>query len=106
MTSGFEVSSDVLRRFGDVLDEQALRLGQIQRCLADVHVGSDAFGHLPSAAALWQQYDTHAQEESQNLGEAAGLLQDSKDDLTRNAADYDETEQHVTDMHQNVMRTM
>jgi uncharacterized protein YukE len=106
MADGYQIDPAVLRRFAQVADEQAHKLDQIHRALAGIRVDRDAFGRLPASGDLHREYTAHAQAEVDNCGEAGPLLRETGDALVRTADNYEQTEQHITELHHAVLRAL
>ncbi|MBS2964229.1 hypothetical protein KGA66_14310 [Actinocrinis puniceicyclus] len=104
MADGYQLDPAVLRRFAQVVGEQAQRLDGIHRALADVRIEGDAFGRLPASGDLHREYIAHAQAEVDDSGEAGPLLRETGDGLARTADNYERTEQYVTGLHRAVLR--
>jgi len=106
MADGYQIDLAVLRNFAQVADEQAQKLDRIHQALAGVQIDGDAFGMLPASSALHTEYTAHTQAEVDNTGEASALLRETGDGLVQTADNYEQTEQHVAELHHVVLRTL
>jgi hypothetical protein len=104
MAGGYQIDPAALRKYVQVVDQQAQKLDQIHRTLAGVQVDGDAFGKLPASGDLQREYTSHAQAEVDNSGEAVQLTQGTGDGLVQTADNYEQTEQRVAEMHQAILR--
>jgi uncharacterized protein YukE len=106
MADGYRIDPAALRKFVEVMDQQAQKLDQIHQTLAGVQVDGDAFGMLPASGDLHREYTSHAQAEVDNSGEAVQLMQETGNGLVQTADNYAQTEQRVAEMHHAILRAM
>ena len=106
MADGYQIDPALLRNFAHVAAEQAQKLDQIHATLAGVQIDGDAFGLLPASSSLHSEYTVHAQAEVDNTSEASALLRATGDGLAQSADNYEQTEQHIAELHHAVLRVL
>lgn len=106
MARGYQIEPSILRKYVQVMDQQAHILDQIHQTLAGVQVDGDSFGMLPASGDLHREYASHAQAEVDNSGEAVQLMQETGNGLVQTADNYEQTEQDIAEMHYAILRAM
>jgi uncharacterized protein YukE len=102
LAGGFQIDPAALRGFAQAAEDQGQQLEQIHQTLSAVQIDADAFGLLPASHDLYSAYTEHAQAEVENTAEAAELLHETGGGLEQTAANYEETENAVTELHRSM----
>ncbi len=94
--SGFRVDHETIGSYASTVQAQMEQLSQIQSAVSAIRLSSTAFGHLPNAQNLAEQYNEHADASRQNLSDLVDALSNTADGLTYTAQNYAEHDREVS----------
>ncbi|MGK4579498.1 hypothetical protein [Kitasatospora sp. HPMI-4] len=75
--------------------EQDGQLSQVQSRISGITISGDAFGKLPNAGHLLQQYNEHADASRKNVADLIEALNQTSDALNGTAQNYLQHEQEL-----------
>jgi uncharacterized protein YukE len=93
--TGFRVQPEALDRYASVVGDQSGQLSQARSAVANITLSGSAFGHLPNAGNLHQQYTQHAEASAQNLADLIEALGTTGQGLSATSESYNQQDQAI-----------
>lgn len=93
--TGFQVHPEAISRYASAVGEQDGQLSQTQSRISGIALSGEAFGKLPDAGQLLQQYNEHAEAARQNIADLVQLLNGTSEALNTTAQNYVQHEQEL-----------
>lgn len=93
--TGFQVHPEAIDRYASVVAEEVGQLEQVQSRISGISLSADAFGKLPDAGQLVQQYTEHADDARKNLADLIDVLNSTAEALKSTAQNYVQHEQEL-----------